>query len=96
MNNKIRFYDNPDFNDRYTIILPNSRFVHYYHGLQYEALGMNDLPFSPNMGVCQHSECPAGEHLGKRINYSDLPDDCKKVLRQYDYVGEQIEFNFNA
>jgi hypothetical protein len=61
----------------------------------YFYVGMSGLPFHPQ-GVCQHGESeyiidvnkgswgavPIGKknHLGKRVLFDDLPDDCKKVV----------------
>jgi hypothetical protein len=53
---------------------------------------MNGSPFHPQ-GFCQHGENespidrPSYGHLGKRISWEDLPDDCKEVVkRDYDEI----------
>ena len=42
-------------------------------------IAMSAEPFHPQ-GICQHSEGTDGPHLGKRISYVDLNDDCAKVI----------------
>jgi hypothetical protein len=44
-------------------------------------VGLGATPFHPQ-GFCQHTEGKMGRHLGKRISYVDLNDDCAKVLKQ--------------
>jgi len=47
-------------------------------------IGMNASPFHPQ-GFGQHGEIErrnVGSHLGKRINISDLPQDCKRLVLQ--------------
>ncbi len=44
-------------------------------------VGMGETPFHPQ-GFCQHSECKIGAHLGDRISYVDLNDDCAAVVRR--------------
>lgn len=50
-------------------------------------LAMNEHPFSPQ-GFGQSSTCTEGKHLGKRIKFSQLPDDVKKCILQY--MGDTI------
>ena len=52
--------------------------------VQYRA--MNENPYHPAYGFCQWGEAwqwnfKAG---GSRVNFSDLPEDCKEIVR-YDY-----------
>lgn len=64
--------------DRYTVVWPDGSY-----------LGMNAHPFHPQ-GFGQHGEgCmyflrrpPAKCHLGRRIKFSDLPEDAKKCVQQ--------------
>lgn len=83
----------PKDNDRYTVVdLGNiikgsigEEIVQYY--------GMNECPFSPNMGVAQTGEISLGlaHHAGRggcvafkrRIKFSDLPPDCQKAALQW-------------
>ena len=60
--------------DRYTVIFDESETGGYY------ALAMNGRPFHPQ-GFCQHTTAEPGDHLGQRIDFDDLPEDCKKVVR---------------
>ena len=76
--NDIRIYDNGGKTaDRYTVVFlwditnPAKRYV--------AMVGMGETPFHPQ-GFCQHTEGQDGAHLGKRINYVDLNDDCAKVV----------------
>ena len=60
--------------DRYTVIFDEPEQPGY-------ALAMNGRPFHPQ-GFCQHTTAEAGDHLGERIDFDDLPDDCKTVVRR--------------
>jgi hypothetical protein len=44
-------------------------------------VGMSEHPFHPQ-GFGQHSSAIPGEHLGKRIKFTDLPEDCQKLIIQ--------------
>jgi hypothetical protein len=44
-------------------------------------LAMNDSPFWPQ-GFCQHCGGKPGPHLGKRIPFASLPEDCQKAVKQ--------------
>jgi len=44
-------------------------------------LGMNHEPFHP-MGIGQHGSAMVGRHLGRRIPFAALPDDCRKAVLQ--------------
>jgi hypothetical protein len=77
----IRVYDNGGKTlDRYTVVFTkkkiNQRFLY---------LGMNSSPFH---GFGQHGESdflidrPGYSHLGKKITFDALPDDCKKCVVQ--------------
>ena len=72
----IECYDNEDQTfDRYTVIFfdqPEAA------GL-WSCLGMSADPFSPQ-GFGQHSSAARGPHLGKRIRFVDLPDDCQRAV----------------
>lgn len=79
MKKLIKCYDSgPEFLDRYTVLykdcpeyLPNS----------YGGRAMSDNPFHPQ-GFGQYIVAQAGNHLGKRIKFKDLPEDCKKLVLQ--------------
>jgi len=77
----IRCYDSgPDGSaDRYTVVYTGKA-----SGFSY--VGMSGSPYHPQ-GVCQHGEGtnspidkPTYGHLGKKIKFADLPEDCKKVV----------------
>lgn len=81
----IRCYDSgPDGSaDRYTVVYTRSGDGRCYY------VGMSGSPFHPQ-GVGMHGEHdsmidrPTYGHLGKRIKFADLPEDCQKlVLRDY-------------
>lgn len=90
----VRCYDNggPDKEegsiDRYTVV-----FTGNYSGRARNCmyLSMSGAPFHPQ-GVGQHGEHdrpidrPAYGHLGKKIHFTDLPEDCQ-VLVLRDYFG---------
>jgi len=86
----IRCYDNGGRSiDRYTVIFTG----HYTHktGHAFWYLAMNSEPFHP-LGFGQHGESnytpidrPRYSHLGKKIKFEDLPEDCQKLVKQ-DYL----------
>ena len=75
----IRIYDNGGATfDRYTVIYmdePENR------PGTYNCLGMSADPFSP-LGFRQHSSAMPGRHLGRRIRWEELPEDCRKAVVQ--------------
>ena len=86
-NNKpryIRCYDNQGKSfDRYTVLFTG----HYKQrtGGVFLYSAMSENPFHPQ-GFGQHGESlelidsPKHAHLGKKINFDDLPDDSKKLV----------------
>ncbi len=77
----IRCYDNGgETYDRYTVLFTKKRVAG-----QFMYLGMNATPFHPQ-GFGQHGfsddliDRPSYSHLGKRIQFEDLPEDCKKAV----------------
>ena len=46
----------------------------------YTSFGMSGDPAHPQ-GVGMHSACKLGDHLGKRIAFSNLPAECQRVIR---------------
>jgi len=80
MKNEIRIYDNGGKTfDRYTAIFMDRNYPCTLN--TYECLGMSENPFYPQ-GFCQHSAAMPGQHLGKRIELSELPADCQKAIQQ--------------
>jgi hypothetical protein len=75
----IRIYDNGGKTfDRYTVVYldqperePNT----------FAAIGMSANPFHPQ-GFGQHCSAVPGRHLGKRIQFNELPEDCKRLIEQ--------------
>jgi hypothetical protein len=92
-----RIYDNGGESiDRYTVCYPaylltrgTSGEVQEWNGSRYvyPYLGMSAAPFHPQ-GVGQHGEHwkaidrPSHKHLGKRIAFDQLPEDCQKAVLQ--------------
>lgn len=72
----IRIYDNPNYRDRYTAV-----FIHKpcFKSKKFDCLGMSEHPFHPQ-GVGQMTSGQDGEHLGRRITFQDLPQDCQRLL----------------
>jgi hypothetical protein len=72
--------------DRYTVVY---RVVRLSDGTRYYPYtGMGCTPFAPT-GICQHGEArtpidrPSGKHLGKRIAFESLNEDCQRVIIDY-------------
>lgn len=90
----IRCYDNGGAEkdgtlDRYTVVFTKKSITkNRPHAFMH--LGMNAAPFHPQ-GIAQHGDSegqpidrPTYGHLGKKIRFEDLPQDCKDlVLRDY-------------
>lgn len=89
----MRFYDSGEgFIDRYTAVF-TGRYTHKTGG-DYWYLAMNAAPFHPQ-GFGQHGfsatpiDRPAYAHIGKKISFDDLPEDCKTfVLQEYVYMWD--------
>lgn len=98
----VRIYDNGGKTaDRYTAVFTGKGHT-YEHasGFWHPVLGMSGAPFHPQ-GFCQHEEfdtvidAPQGWppaigrkcHLGVRINFQDLPYDCRKAI-MIDYCAK--------
>lgn len=81
IDDRIRAYDNGGKTcDRYTVVYLETAFIQRATGRKaYQFVGMNDEPFHPQ-GIGQHGECENGRHLGKRIKFADLPEDCKRLV----------------
>ena len=74
----IRCYDNGGKTaDRYTVV-----YMDYptRHAGCYESVGMSTEPFHPQ-GFGQHGDAMPGRHLGRRIAFADLPEDCQKLVQ---------------
>jgi hypothetical protein len=75
----VRIYDNGgETADRFSVCFPWD----IVEGTAFVAcVGMSEAPYHPQ-GFCQHCTALEGEHLGKRIDYVDLNDDCARVIRE--------------
>jgi len=81
----IRCYDNGgETADRYTVVYTGN-YRARDEWCQY--VGMSAMPFHPQ-GFCQHGEHPTPidrpryGHLGKKVTFANLPDDCRRVVIQ--------------
>ena len=90
----IRCYDNGGESfDRYTVVF-TGRYKHKTGGA-FWYVGMSDNPFHPQ-GFGQHGEStdnqidwPTYGHLGKKIKFQDLPEDCQKLVQDnYRYLWD--------
>ena len=85
----IKCYDNGGKTyDRYTTIYTKKSIIEKEHrshyGTRFMYVGMSEDPFHP-LGFGQHGEIEPkhiGGHLGKRIKFEQLPEDCKKLVLQ--------------
>jgi len=72
----IKVYDNEGKTfDRYTVVYLEIRDA----GGLYSARGMSTDPYSP-LGFCQMTSAQLGPHLGKEIEFKDLPPGCRRVV----------------
>lgn len=78
--------------DRYMVVF-TGRYRHKTGG-EFWHLSMNAAPFHPQ-GIGLHGgskdqiDWPTYGHLGKRIKFSDLPEDCRTlVTRDYEYLWD--------
>lgn len=83
---RIVCYDNGGRSaDRYTVVyldMPEDDLRRHYRRRLYTCLGMNRLPFHPHQGIGMHGSAMVGRHLGQRIPFAALPDDCRKAVLQ--------------
>ena len=99
----IRCYDNNGTtHDRYTVVFTKKRNGGNKYKLgEFVYVGMSKNPYHP-FGFYQHgfSDCaidhPSYSHLGKKIKFLDLPDDCQKaIIDEYNELWKipQKEYN---
>lgn len=74
--------------DRYTCVFIKKSIIskedRSHYGTRFMFIGMSCNPFHPQ-GFGQHGEIEPqniGSHLGKRIKFEDLPEDCRKLVIQ--------------
>lgn len=85
----IRCYDNQGKTaDRYTVVFTGN---YKKTDRWFDDVIMSGAPFHPQ-GICMHGQTqyqpcdrPTYSHLGKKIKFSDLPEDCQTVIMR-DYV----------
>ena len=79
----LRIYDNGGKTaDRYTILPPKWAGPEWREvGRMWQAIGASRNPFHPQ-GVGMHCAATPGPHLGKRINWDDLPPKVQQFARQ--------------
>jgi hypothetical protein len=79
---RIRCWDNGGSTcDRYTVAYMDFPAYYTMPMGQVQMLGMSAAPFHPQ-GFGQHTVGMPGRHLGKRIKFSELPEDCQKLVQQ--------------
>jgi hypothetical protein len=96
----VRCYDNGgETADRYTVVF-TGRYTHKTSGEHWH-LGMSSNPFSP-LGIGSHGSSrtqidkPGYAHLGKKIRFEDLTDECRKCVEQtYLYLWDFADENGN-
>ena len=77
-------YDAGDrFIDRYTIVTDRAEMIplrgdalELHRG--YQALGVSDNPTHPQQGFSQWTAAIVGPHLGKRIEFAELPENVQE------------------
>lgn len=80
INKSIRIYDNGGKTfDRFTAVWINRPYSTNKGDKLRECLGMSERPFSP-LGFCMYGGAMLGRHLGKKITFEQLPDDCQKAI----------------
>jgi len=78
----LRIYDNGGKTfDRYTIIPPRWSKQYRERSRLFEAIGASECPYSPQ-GFGMHVSAAPGAHLGKRIKWTDLPQQVQAFARQ--------------
>ena len=72
----LRVYDNPKYNDRYTVLVPNYR-------LDTGEIFLDILSVTENGGTAFCGDWLGGstKNLGKRVQYSDLPGVIKEAIK---------------
>lgn len=89
----VRCYDNKGASaDRYTVVF-TGRYRHKTGG-EFWYVGMDAYPFSPQ-GIGMHGtnrnqiDRPTSSHLGRKIKFESLPEDCQKlILSDYMYLWD--------
>ena len=78
----LRCYDNGGKTfDQYTVIPPRWASEERDMPFSFNAIGASEKPFHPQ-GFGMHISATPGPHLGKRVHWTDLPEDVQKFARQ--------------
>lgn len=64
--------------DRYTVIF-TEKHTNCEGKTYHTSVGMSNNPTHPQ-GFYQHSDCIPGRHLGKKIKWLDLPEECRNAI----------------
>ena len=70
----IGIYDNPEYTDRYTVVLSSKDGVDPKDEDLRDCLMIGDDPTHPQNGYSQMGVAQLGPHLGKRIRFEQLPE----------------------
>lgn len=73
------FDNNGESADRYTVVFLDypERYPNLYVGLS-----MDQRPSHPQ-GICMTCTVQLGSHLGKRIDFDELPETCRVVVKRF-------------
>jgi len=70
----LAIYDNPEFGDRYSVVLSSRTMVDpKEHDKLRDCLAVGDDVTHPQNGFSQMTVAELGPHLGKPIRFEDLP-----------------------
>lgn len=76
----LQIYDNGDESfDRYTVVFTDTRLCPLTDKTYHESLGLSHNPTDPQ-GFSQWGDCINGDHLGKKIDIEDLPENVREHL----------------
>ncbi len=80
MSRIIAVYDNPEFADRYTVVLDRKGWTLSAPNLN-PSIGLSGNPDNPQ-GFSNFSECLLGDHLGRKVEFEDLPENVREHVRK--------------
>lgn len=85
----LRCYDNGGKTaDRYTILPPRWASKGWRWNEMWMGVGCNERPFHPQ-GIGGMVTAMAGRHLGKRVEFSSLPNDVRAYARTF-FNAEEV------
>ena len=83
---KMKIFDNGgETFDRYTVVFTDVKETRD----SFYALGMSENPYHPQ-GFGLHCDAIPGDHLGKEIEFLDLPYDCKRMVEN-EFVNTTLD-----